>query len=316
MQQPIPVNIFTGFLGSGKTTIILNLLKQLPHPEKVVWLKNEYGDVNIDKLLVQETNVRVSEILNGCLCCVLVGRLGNALHEILENYKPERIIIETSGTAYPAPIVWEVKKIPELFVDSVINIVDALNFSGYDDISYSAELQSKYNDLIVINKYPQGLTDGSSEELALEKRLDDVYALNLKTPKVKTIDGNVDYKLLIGIDSTTLQQLDKSGITEKEAGHGDHQDEVEVVQLQLPAETNVTEEVLQRFCQQLLEKKIIRIKGVVNTASGPQLFNWVFGRGDWRPVKYSGPTSLVFMGKNLSKQADWLRAEFAEEFSV
>jgi len=153
-QPAIPVTVVTGFLGSGKTTIIMNLLSQLEHPERVVWLKNEYGNINIDKLAVESTHVKVSEIMNGCLCCVLVGRLGNALRDIIDSYAPERIIIETSGTAYPAPIVWEIKKFADLRLDGVINVVDALNFSGYEDKSYSASLQSKYIDLIVINKYP------------------------------------------------------------------------------------------------------------------------------------------------------------------
>merc|ERR1712093_507161 len=72
-QQDIPVSVFTGFLGAGKTTIILSLLKQLPKDYKVVLLKNEFGDVEVDSQLAKESAVEaVSEILNGCMCCVLL----------------------------------------------------------------------------------------------------------------------------------------------------------------------------------------------------------------------------------------------------
>jgi len=100
----IPVTVFTGFLGAGKTTIIINLLKQMPPDYKMVMLKNEFGNIEVDSKLVKDSNIKVTEMLNGCLCCILVGKLGNAINEILEKYSPDHILIETSGSAYPAPI--------------------------------------------------------------------------------------------------------------------------------------------------------------------------------------------------------------------
>jgi G3E family GTPase len=88
----IPVTVFTGFLGSGKTTIIINLLKQMPKSYKIVMLKNEFGNVEVDSKLMQDSNIEVTEMLNGCLCCILVGKLGNALNEILEKYTPDHIL--------------------------------------------------------------------------------------------------------------------------------------------------------------------------------------------------------------------------------
>lgn len=308
-MKKIPVNIVTGFLGAGKTTIILNLLQQLPNPEKVVWLKNEYGDVNIDKLLVQQTSVKVSEVLNGCLCCVLVGKLGNALKEIQEKYSPERIIIETSGTAYPASIVWEIKKDSNLYVDSVIDVVDALNFSGYKDKSYAAEVQAAYNDLIIINKYPSNLVEGSNEQLEIEHRLDDIYAVSRETPKLKTADGRVDYKLLIGLDANSMHQLIEPPHTDEH--HADHQDEVETFALEFPVEKEIDQTAIKDLTDDLRQKGFIRIKGVVNTEAGAQVFNWVYARADWKPLpNYSGPTKLVFMGKKIAQFQESFRNSF------
>jgi G3E family GTPase len=104
-QTKIPVTVFTGFLGAGKTTIILSLLKNVPPDYKIgkysrmshtirlltclilVVLKNEFGDVEVDSALVRESNIEVQEMLNGCLCCVLVGQMKNALLELKGKYQ-------------------------------------------------------------------------------------------------------------------------------------------------------------------------------------------------------------------------------------
>jgi G3E family GTPase len=312
----IPVTVVTGFLGSGKTTIIMNLLSQLEHPERVVWLKNEYGNVNIDKLAVESTHVKVSEIMNGCLCCVLVGRLGNALREIIDSYAPERIIIETSGTAYPAPIVWEIKKFADLRLDGVINVVDALNFSGYEDKSYSATLQSKYIDLIVINKYPD-VRPGSKQEQELETRLDDVYELNPHTPKVKSMSGNVSKQLLIGLNPQEMD-FSESDMGQEVDSH-DHQDEVEVVELSWGGGLACNRGEFEKEVAGLAKLKLIRIKGALITSDGPAIFNWVMGRGDWQELA-SGKldelgSSLVLMGKKAASFRELLETKFKALFS-
>ena len=169
----IPITVFTGYLGAGKTTIILNVIKSLKEGYKVVWLKNEFGNVEIDSELAKESHIAVKEMINGCLCCVLVGKLGEAIKELISTYSPDRIIIETSGSAYPAPIAWEIRKLTkegvQVKLDSIINVIDAINFSGYEDKSYTAKIQAEYTDLILINKH----------EEVKEEELDHVLDLSL-----------------------------------------------------------------------------------------------------------------------------------------
>ena len=109
----------------------------------------------MDSELAKESNVQVTEMLNGCLCCVLVGQMKNALLEIQATQSPNRIIIETSGSAFPAPIAWQIREIQEqgFGLDSIITVVDCVNFKGYEDTSYTARLQAKYTDLILMNKH-------------------------------------------------------------------------------------------------------------------------------------------------------------------
>ncbi|KAJ3164469.1 hypothetical protein HDU88_005346 [Geranomyces variabilis] len=204
--RPIPITVFTGFVGAGKTTIILSLLKRLPVGYKVVLLKNEFGDVKVDSELARESNVQVTEMLNGCLCCVLVGQMANALNEIRETQNPDRIIIETSGSAFPAPIAWQIRQLSESFsLDAIVTVVDCVNFRGYEDTSYTARLQAQYSDLILLNKH----------ELVSERQLDDVIDrvndLNTDTVKVHVdADKGIAPDLVFGIDSKLFELSDRA----------------------------------------------------------------------------------------------------------
>ena len=115
MASRIPITIITGFAGSGKTTLILNLLPQLRAENpgyKLALIKNEIGDLNVDSQLAASSAVSgVQELLNGCICCNLVGQLGDALRELREGQSPDRIVVETSGSAFPATLALEVNRL-------------------------------------------------------------------------------------------------------------------------------------------------------------------------------------------------------------
>ena len=158
--RPIPVTCFTGFLGAGKTTAILGLIKQLPPTYKVVLLKNEYGDVEVDSLLAKESNITgVSEILNGCLCCTMVGLVENALLEIRDTMQPDRIIIESSGSAFPATLALRIRELESkgFKLDGVVTVIDCVNFTGYEDDSPSAKASTAFGDFVLIFSYKLGI---------------------------------------------------------------------------------------------------------------------------------------------------------------
>ena len=132
-MAPIPITIITGFLGSGKTTLILNLIPQLPRDYRLALLKNEFGDVAIDSQLATASSISgVKELLNGCICCNLVGQLGDALETLRNDVKPDRIIIETSGSAFPATLAMEVNRLGRetgnFSLDGVIVVIDVENW--------------------------------------------------------------------------------------------------------------------------------------------------------------------------------------------
>lgn len=305
MKTPVetPTTVITGALGSGKTTIIVNLVKQLPQDYKLVWLKNEYGDVNIDSELANESNIKTAEVLNGCLCCVLIGKLSDAIAEILQKYSPERLIIETAGTAHPFPIVNEIHNTEGIFLDGLITVVDALNYQVFEDKSYLARKQAEYVDLFIINK------TGLVKEKELEDVLDDVYDLYPNTPKVQTKDGTVQPDLLIGLDSRFISKggiEDLSEVYTPEEGHKEkqkhyhHADDVDTFSFSSALTFNLDK--LEKALASLKPTLFYRIKGIVKSPKGFMLLNVVLGRVTWQKLsKYSGDTRITLMGRNISK---------------
>jgi len=286
----IPVTVFTGFLGSGKTTIILNLIKQLPKNYKAVLLKNEFGNARVDSLLYKESNIKVTEVLNGCLCCILVGKLGNALEEIISKYNPDRIIIETSGSAYPAPIAWEIRKMKaKLKLDAIVTVIDALNFEGYKDTSYTAKLQAETCDYILINK------SELADEKKLDRVMDFVYELNPTTPKIKTDKGFINPDIVFGIDTKLFSNLNKKILIDKDHYHK----EVQIIEVK--TKKSFSDDFIKEFLKSLPAWDFYRIKGIINQKGKTILINYVFGRFELVKLeKGNNRENLIsFMGKNF-----------------
>ena len=99
------IDIFSGFLGAGKTTLIKKLLKEALHDTKVVLIENEFGEIGIDGGFLKESGIEIKEMNSGCICCSLVGDFGTSLKEVLSTYAPERILIEPSGVGKLSDVV-------------------------------------------------------------------------------------------------------------------------------------------------------------------------------------------------------------------
>ena len=126
----VKVNIISGFLGAGKTTLIKKLLTGIkPGSEKIILLENEYGDVGVDGAFMKDSGIIVDELNSGCICCTLVGDFQKAVDELIEKYNPDRLIIEPSGVGKLSEIVSAVEKCkaahPELEIAGCATVVDA-----------------------------------------------------------------------------------------------------------------------------------------------------------------------------------------------
>ncbi|KAH6626902.1 CobW/HypB/UreG, nucleotide-binding domain-containing protein [Chaetomium sp. MPI-SDFR-AT-0129] len=344
-NKPIPITIVTGFLGAGKTTLILNLLPQLRalNPDyKLALLKNEFGDLAVDSQLAASSAIAgVTELLNGCICCNLVGQLGPALAELraggaavppssttdtedkktVVNYAPDRVIIETSGSAFPATLALEVNRLAretggEYVLDGVVSVIDVENWAGYEDTSYTARLQARYTDLVVFNKW-----EGCGER-RFDEVLDRLGDLEVDVAWVKSERGWVDAGVVFGVDGGLARGLGEDETSQCEhseggegcghdhdhgKGHAHHQSEVEVLSVELKGEeaqssAGVDAEKLMGLLKEAPKDEVYRIKAVLTVSgtvknsdqdvaipassqpSNRYILNWAFGRWTFTPV--------------------------------
>ncbi len=128
------IDIFSGFLGAGKTTLIGKLLKEALAGTKVVLIENEFGEIGIDGGFLQESGIEIKEMNSGCICCSLVGDFGTSLKEVLDTYEPERILIEPSGVGKLSDVMKAVQgamKDRDVELNSAVAVVDACKCKMY-----------------------------------------------------------------------------------------------------------------------------------------------------------------------------------------
>jgi len=295
------------------TALILNLIPQLPATYKLALLKNEYGDVAVDSQLATSSAISgVQELLNGCICCNLVGQLSEALETLARDIVPDRIVIETSGSAFPATLAMEVNRLARdtgrYVLDGVMSVIDVENWKGYEDTSYTAKIQARYTDLIVLNKWE------SVGERRVEDVEDAILALEIDppTPRTKSDKGWVDKNIVFGLDA----RLARGVGTESEHHHDhEHASEVEVLSVALTSsggKKGVDVDKLNKLLEDPTRDCIYRIKGVLYASKPPKasenssskesaldvtgnrvryILNWAFGRWTFTPVPLPSTTS-------------------------
>ena len=260
----------------------------------------------------------MEELLNGCICCNLVGQLGDALETLRKDVKPDRIIIETSGSAFPATLALEVNRLAaetgNYVLDGVIVVIDVENWEGYEDTSYTAKMQARYTDLIVLNKW----------ENVSERRLDDcvdrIGDIEVEIARTQSVKGFVKHDVLLGFDSSIAKNLsdlsDHHHVSSHTNGNGDahkhsddHQSEVEVLSVtlksRLGADQGVNMESLETLLLAAPKTEIYRIKAILQASRPPAsstgdiksaesvhgnqnltyILNWAFGRWTVTPTR-------------------------------
>ena len=127
------IDIFSGFLGAGKTTLIKKLITDGYKGERLVLIENEFGEIGIDGGFLQEAGIRITEMNSGCICCSLVGDFGKALVQVLEQYHPDRILIEPSGVGKLSDVIRAVQNVgsDRLELSSFVTVVDAAKCKMY-----------------------------------------------------------------------------------------------------------------------------------------------------------------------------------------
>ena len=224
------IDIISGFLGAGKTTLIKKLLSEAFQGEKLVLIENEFGEISIDGGFLKESGVQISEMSSGCICCSLVGDFGRALKDVQEQFHPDRILIEPSGVGKLSDVVVAVQdtiaQIPDMVLDSYVTVADATKVKVY-----SKNFGEFYNNQIesagtIILSRTQKLTQEKLESAAAMLREKNPNAAILTTPWDQ-LDGKV---ILSAIEKVSLadELLEKMrsehAADEAEHAHEHHHD--------------------------------------------------------------------------------------------
>lgn len=161
------IDIFSGFLGAGKTTLIKKLLEEALAGEQVVLIENEFGEIGIDGGFLKTAGVEIREMNAGCICCSLVGDFGTALREVIDTYHPDRILIEPSGVGKLSDVIGAVEQVAnqtDVTLHSAVAVVDASKCKMYmRNFGEFFNNQIQYAGVIVLSR-----TDKISEEKAMQ----------------------------------------------------------------------------------------------------------------------------------------------------
>ena len=227
----IKIDVISGFLGAGKTTLIKKLFESKLKNEKVVLIENEFGEIGVDGSFLKNSGVQIKEINSGCICCSLVGDFSKSMKELVENYAPDRIIIEPSGVGKLSDIIKAIEKVDEpLKINIVATVVDGgkckmyyKNFGEfYDD-------QVKQANTIIVSKTDKLTNDKVLAAVELIKSLNP-HATVVTTP-VTELEADKLLEVLEG-DTHNVDALLKSLELDEHDAHGhcchhDHDDDDE-----------------------------------------------------------------------------------------
>ncbi len=217
------IDIVSGFLGAGKTTLIKKMVKEAYQGEKLVLIENEFGEISIDGGFLKDAGIQISEMSSGCICCSLVGDFGKALREVKEQFQPDRILIEPSGVGKLSDVIVAVENtvadIPDMKLNSFVTVADAgkvkvymKNFGEF----YNNQIESAGT---IILSRTQKLTQEKLEAAAALLREKNPTAAILTTPWDQ-LDGKT---ILAAVEKVSLaDELLEKMRAEHEAEEAEH----------------------------------------------------------------------------------------------
>ena len=313
------IDVFSGFLGAGKTTLIQKLIQDVYKNEKTVIIENEFGEIGIDGGFLEAAGIEIREINSGCICCSLQGDFEEALKKVVDTYHPDRIVIEPSGVGKLSDVIKAIEKIEELQINSACTVVDSARAKVY-----ARNFGEFFNDQIAsAGCVVLSRTQQVSEE-KLQQAVEIVKNLNPKARIVTTPWDELTGKAILKAMEGGVSLMDEHHHHDEhcecghehhhhdehcecghehhhhdehcECGHEHHHHADEVF-------TSVGFETIRKFTKDelkeilsKLDEHILRAKGIVQNAEGGWLFfDYVPGDSDIREgsASYTGLITVI-----------------------
>ena len=218
----VKIDIISGFLGAGKTTLIKKLLKDGFQGEQVVLIENEFGEIGIDGGFLKEAGIQIREMNSGCICCSLVGDFGTSLKEVVTKYDPDRILIEPSGVGKLSDVIKAVQGVQDevdIKLNSYTTVVDAKKCKMYmRNFGEFFDNQVEYAGAIIMSR-----TDIASEK-KVQESLELLRSLNKDAAIITTPIENLDGKKLVEVMEHPVS-LEQEMLEEEHEHHHHHDGE-------------------------------------------------------------------------------------------
>lgn len=310
------INIISGFLGAGKTTLIQKLLREVFQKEKILLIENEFGEIGIDGGLLKGTGIEIREMNSGCICCSLKGEFRKALEEVLKKYSPDRILIEPSGVGKLSDVikaVQEMKGKQSVILESSLTVADVMKFGLYQkNFGEFFNDQVRNADTILLSR-----TDKADRAKIIECR-EEIRKVN---PKASVITTPLEKLKGLQILEVMEGKAEDTGGKKKEVFHEKcghekslhhrnaprvcsceshhHSDEIfsswskETAKVFTKQEL---EQILKKLDEDTVNGMVLRAKGSVESIKGEWIyFNMV--PGEWKIIKgepqYTGKVCVI-----------------------
>ncbi len=224
------IDVVSGFLGAGKTTLIKKLLADALNGSKTVLIENEFGEIGIDGGFLQESGIEIKEMNSGCICCSLVGDFGTSLKEVISTYAPERILIEPSGVGKLSDVLKAIENTAgdlDVQINSAVAVVDATKAKMY--IKNFGEFfinQIAYAGTIILSRTDKASEEKINEAVALIRE-HNTQATIITTP-IAELDGKDILATIEGadkIDDLLAEMMEKAKAEPEHEHHHHHYDE-------------------------------------------------------------------------------------------
>ena len=219
------IDIYSGFLGAGKTTLIKKMIKEAYHGQKLVLIENEFGEIGIDGGFLQEAGIQITEMNSGCICCSLVGDFGRALKKVIAEYAPDRILIEPSGVGKLSDVIGAVRKVTsdDVQLGNFVTVADATKCK-----MYMKNFGEFYNNQIetantIILSRTDGMTEEKLDQCVSMIREHNKDAIIVTTPWPE-LTGE---QLMEAMDRRSTIAIELAKLEEEAHHHHDHDDDDE-----------------------------------------------------------------------------------------